>query len=333
MDAVTHGLASYALARAAFPRASSIIIVGAIFAGCAADIDSFSAQFGPAAFLNWHRTYLHSISAALFIAIVISAVLITVFRSKPLNDTPATIFLAVFGACLLHLAMDFCQNDAVSLFWPFRAHRYSADLLARFDLVILLLLLAGVLLPWLFGLVTEEIGAKSKAPRGRVGAAIALLLLVAYIGARFILHGNALALMQAHTYRGESPRKIAALAEPGSPLRWRGIAETERALHDVDVNLGLGSSFDLNAGIVSYKPENSPPLEAAQNTATVQHFLQAVRFPKASVEKTPDGYRVEIRDFTYQRNPASGLRVLAVVVTDANARLINQQFAWLPREK
>ena len=333
MDAVTHGLASYALTRAAFPRASSITIFGVIVAGCAADIDSFSTQFGPAAFLNWHRSYLHSVSAAFLIAIVISIVLIAVSHGKEHKDTPATICLAVYGACLLHLAMDFCQNDAVELLWPLRAHRYSADLLARFDLVILLLLLAGVLLPWLFGLVTEEIGAKSKAPRGRVGAAIALLLLVAYTGARFVLHANALALMEAHTYRGESPRKIAALAEPGSPLRWRGVAETERALHDVEVNLGPGSSFDPTAAIVSYKPENSPPLEAAQHTETVQRFVQAVRFPKASVEKTPGGYRVEIHDFTYQRNRASGLRVMAVVETDANARLINQQFAWLPREK
>src|SRR5262249_15662790 len=150
-------------------------------------VDMFSARFGPSAFLEWHRTYAHSLTVGFFIAMVISLVLIFILRRSQNRHSAPTIFFAALGASLLHVAMDFCQNDSVQVFWPFRTQRYSADLLTHFDLWILLILLAAVLLPKLFGLVTEEIGAKSKAPRGRVGATLALATVFIYIGGRFVL--------------------------------------------------------------------------------------------------------------------------------------------------
>lgn len=333
MDVVTHGLASYALTRAVFPRVSRVTMAGVIVAGMIADVDMFSARFGPSAFLKWHRTYAHSLTAAFFIAMVISLVLIFILRRSQNRDSAPTILFAALGASLLHVAMDFCQNDSVQVFWPFRTQRYSADLVSHFDLWILLLLLAGVLLPKLFGLVTEEIGAKSKAPRGRIGATLALAAVFAYVGTRFVLHGDALAMMESRTYRGELPRKVAALAEPDSPLRWHGVVETERALRDAEVNVGLGSRFDPEAGVVSYKPGMSPPLEAAQKTDVARRFLEAFRFPKASVEQTINGYRIEIRGFPYPRDDRSGLRVMTIVETDANALVTRQELTWDPLSK
>ena len=330
MDAVTHGLASYALARAVFPRASLVTLVGAILAGTIADVDGLSAQFGPAAYLAWQRTYMHSLAAAICIALIVTVGVLLALRHKAQREPAGEIFLLAAGASLLHVGMDILQNENVEALWPFRAQRYSADLLAHFDLWILLILLAGVLLPRLFALVTEEIGAKSRAPRGRVGAIIALAAVTMYAGARYVLHGNALGMMEAHTYRGEAARKLAAFAEPGSPLRWRGVVETERALRDLEVNLGAGASFDANAGFVSYKPEMSPALEAAQKTGVARRFVQAIQFPKANVEKTSAGYRVEIRDFVNQRDPRSGSRVMAVVETDPTGNVTSQELVWEP---
>ena len=73
MDVVTHGLASYALTRAVFPRVSAVTMAGVIVAGMIADVDMFSARFGPSAFLEWHRTYAHSLTVAFFIALVLSS--------------------------------------------------------------------------------------------------------------------------------------------------------------------------------------------------------------------------------------------------------------------
>jgi len=328
MDALTHGLASFAITRAVFPRASRVTLIAVVFAGVAADLDQFSAYAGPSAFLAWHRTASHSVVATLVIVTALSVAAWLFSKGKPAADSVQVVFLALLATSLLHVAMDLTQNEGVQLLWPFRIGRYSADWVAHFDLWILVILLSGALLPQLLALLTEEIGAKSKGPRGRIGAIIALLLVLAYVGARDVFHGNAVATMENRTYRGESPRRLAAFAESDSPLHWRGLVETERAFHELGLSLGPGSSFSPDAAVVSYKPESSPALEAARGTQSVRRFLQAAKFPKASVEKTQNGFRVEIRDLAEQRDARGGTRVMAIVETDGNAKVLDDELAW-----
>src|SRR5258707_14361267 len=123
------------------------------------------------------------------------------------------------------------------------------------------------------------------------------MILYAVLG--FFLRGNALAAMEARTHRGELSRKAAAFPASGSPFRWHGIVETERALHDLEVDVGPGASFDPDSGITSYKPEPSPALDAARDTAAARRFLQIARFPKATIEKTPAGFHVLLRAYPY----------------------------------
>lgn len=328
MDALTHGLASYSITRAAFPGASRATMGAAILAGSAANLDQLSGSVSPAAFLAWHRTVMHSIPGTLGMAIVFSLAAAIATRRKPSGDGFRRIIVAVLAACTLHVGTDLTQNESVELFWPFRARRYSADWVAHFDLWILLILLAGALLPQLLALVTEEIGAKSKAPRGRIGAILALAAVFIYIGARFILHGNAVAMMDARTYRGEPPRRVGAFAESDSLLHWHGIVETERAFYDLDLNLARGSSFNPDAAIVSYKPESSAPLDAARRTESVRRFLEAAKFPKATVEKTNTGYRIQLRDVAEQREAPSRPHVIAIVETDPSAKILSDELVW-----
>src|SRR6267142_6110636 len=233
MDPFTHGLASFAITRAVFPRVSRTTMIAAILAGSAADLDQLSEYASPSAFLDWHRTATHSLlgTALIVAAFVIAVSIIT--RRKANANCVRTVLVALFVAYSLHVAMDLTQNENVQLLWPFRSQHYSAEWVAHFDLWILLILLAGVLLPQLLALVTEEIGAKSKSPRGRLGAIIALAAIVIYVGGRAILHGNGVVMMEARTYRRELPRRVAALAESDSPFHWRGIVETERAFHEL----------------------------------------------------------------------------------------------------
>jgi membrane-bound metal-dependent hydrolase YbcI (DUF457 family) len=328
MDAFTHGLASYSITRALFPRASRATLIAAILAGSSANIDYISDGVGPSAFLNWHRTATHSVLGTLALTLVFAIGVASATRRRAKPDSFHVILLALLAACALHVAMDVTQNESVRLLWPFRAQRYSADWVAHFDLWILMILLAGALLPQLLALVTEEIGAKSKGPRGRIGAIIALLLVFGYIGARAVLHGNAVAMMEARTYRGELPRRVAAFAESDSPFHWRGLVETERAFYDLDLSVAPGSSFNPDSGVVSYKPQSSAPLEAARTTESVRRFLEAARFPKASVEKTNTGYRIQLRDLAEQREGRSGPYVIAIVETDASAKVLSDELAW-----
>lgn len=326
MDPVTHGLASYALTRAAFPRVSRTTLAGAVLAGTAADLDHLSPFMGPSAFLAGYRTFTHSITTAILLAAILTLAMVMLPEQK--RDPFKTILSLFLAASLLHAGMDLCQNETVQLLWPFRSQRYSLDSVAHLDLWILLLLLAGALLPLLLGLVTEEIGAKSKAPRGRVGAALALLAVCAYIGGRFVLRGNAVALLDSRTYRGELTRKVAAFAESDTPFHWHGIVETERALRDIDLDLTRASYFNPDSPVPTYKPEASPALEAARDTAAARRFLQAARFPKASVEKSETGYRIELREFSRSGSDRSEKQVIAVIETDANGKVLSEELAW-----
>jgi len=328
MDAFTHGLASYSVTRVAFPRASRWTVLPAILAGMTANLDQLSAYGGPSAFFEWYRAATHSVVGTLLIVVVFAVAVLLVSRQKPNADSFRTVVLALVSVCFLHLAMDLTQNESVQLLWPFRARRYSADWVAHFDLWILLILLAGVLLPQLLALVTEEIGAKSKAPRGRIGAIIALLAVMIYIGGRAILHGNGVAMMEARTYRGELLRRVAAFAESDSPFHWRGMVETERAFHELDLSLARGASFNPDAAVVYYKPESSATLDAARSTDSVRRLLAIAKFPKATVEKTNTGYHVQVRDLAEQRDARSGPRVIAIVQTDPNGKVLSNELAW-----
>src|SRR5271154_6570081 len=74
MNILTHGLASLALARAAWPRAPKQLWIVAITAGVIADIDSASAWWGAPAYLRWHWTYTHSLLASAVAAVMFATV-------------------------------------------------------------------------------------------------------------------------------------------------------------------------------------------------------------------------------------------------------------------
>jgi hypothetical protein len=302
-----------------------------IVAGTIADLDGQSAHFGPSAFLTLYRTYCHSLLAAVLFSLLVTVPFL--LRKAPSAEKQISrpvIFAAALSASVLHLLMDLSQSAGVELFWPFSSRRFALDWVAHLDLWVLGILLAGILLPTLSGLVTDEIGAKSKGPKGRVGATFALATMFLYFGARGVLHSNAVAIVQSRTYRGESPHRVAAVAEPGSPFRWHGIVETESALHEVEIQVGPAANFDPDSAQASYKPEPSPALEAARNTAVGRQFLQAARFPKASVEKTPDGFHIILRDFPYSREIRSDLRVQATVDSDLSGKVLAQELTWNP---
>ena len=331
MDPLTHALASYTLKRAAFPRLRRSATIAMLIAGTVADIDSLSKFAGPSAFLTFYRTYCHSLLAALLFSLLVTLPFL-LRRSAPTEKqiSPLHLFIAALAASVLHLLIDLCQSAGVELFWPFSTRRFALDWVAPLDLWILGILLAGIFLPALSGLVTEEIGAKSKGPRGKVGASLALATTMLYFVLRFVLHANALTTIESRTYRGESPRKAAAFPESASPFRWHGIVETESALHDFEMEVGPATSFEPDAAVTSYKPEPSPALDAARDSAVARRFLQVARFPKATVEKTPDGFHIILRAFPYSRDVSSGLRAHAQIDTDSSGKILSQEFAWDP---
>ena len=348
MDIVTHGLASLAVARGFFPRSGKLVIASAVLAGIFANIDWLSYYLGPETYLAWHHAYVHSILTAVLLAALIGALLPAVAKrksrasgggtqeeSKPrVRGVIVSSFAAPICTALLHVAADACQSSGVALFLPFSSRRFAADWLPRIDPWILTILVVTIAVPELLRLVSSEIGAKEKRPRGQMGAIVGLALILVYVGARAILHSNVLAMMNARTFHGETPRRVSAFPESLSVTTWEGIAETDSALNEIEVNLAASSTFDPDTSVRIFKPEASPALEAARNTGTAKRFLVTAQVPKASVEKTETGYVVVLRDLRYVTAGETQREVAARIELDLNYKVRSEELDWardLPR--
>jgi membrane-bound metal-dependent hydrolase YbcI (DUF457 family) len=329
MDVGTHVLASFALTRAAFPRAPRSVLPIALAAGVIADLDEISAVFGPVVYLNWHRTYTHSLLTAILLAALL-ALSYRFFAPQHLRSrfSSTAIFALTLLVQCLHLLLDVCQPDGVLLFWPFSTTRIAKDWLTFVDPVILAVLVAAILLPELFHLVSDEIGARDKKPRGQLSAVIALAAIALYIGARAILHSNAVAVLDSRTYHGELPRRVAAFPVSTSPFTWNGIVETESALHEITVSVAQSSSFNPDASVTIHKPEASPVLDTAGKDPLAIAFLSVARFPKATIEKTDTGYRVELQDLRYAAAGESKREVAALFELNLAGKIAHRELIW-----
>jgi membrane-bound metal-dependent hydrolase YbcI (DUF457 family) len=342
VDIVTHGLASFAIARGFFPRAGKATTACAVLAGTLANIDWLSYYFGPSAYLTWHKTYFHSVFTAVLVSVALVASLFAVSNGKNTagvdevsganNLAKGRIMAAAFAApllaYLLHIALDACQSSGVTVFWPFSSRRFAADWLPRIDPWILTILILCIAVPELLHLVGSEIGAKAKKPRGQAGAIVGLALMMIYIGARATLHSNVIALMEAHTFHGETSRRARAFPEALSLVTWNGVVETDSALNTIDVNVSSPDTFDADSSVRLFKPQPSPALDAARNTPVARRFLATAQIPKASLEKTEAGYTVILRDLRYAAADETQREVAAVINLDLANKVMSQELVW-----
>jgi len=341
VDIVTHGLASLAIARGFFPRAGKAAMTCTVLAGTIADVDWVSNYFGPSAYFAWHGTYAHSIFAVFVMLAAIPTVPVVrhfFHHEREIVASPriatgrmfwAAAVAASFCAALLHIAMDACQSGGFEIFWPFSSKRFAADWLPALDPWILTILILTIAVPELLRLVSSEIGAKEKKPRGQTGAIIGFVLIFAYVGVRATLHSNVLAMMNARTFHGETARRVSAFPEALSVLTWHGVAETESALNQMDVDVTAGSTFDPDTSTRVFKPQSSPVLDAARDTGTARRFLATAQIPKASVEKNETGYVVTLRDLAYAASGESQREVAARIELDLNNKVKSQELIWV----
>jgi membrane-bound metal-dependent hydrolase YbcI (DUF457 family) len=327
MDIATHALASLALARGVFPGRRWPVVVGIVCAGTLADVDLTTSAFGPAAYFAGRRTFTHSVIG--IVVVVAVAAWLARYLSKKEPPSLTSLLVPFAAATMLHIGLDLLQSQGVALLWPFWPTRFAADCLPGIDLWILAVLIAGLFIPELLRLITSEIGVKDRRPRGRNGAVIALALIVIYVGARAMLHADAAASLDPHTYKGESARKVAAFPDAISVFTWHGVVETQSLLCQVDVPVGLGKNFDPEAAECLHKPEFSGELDATQKTDVVRKYLRVEPFPRATVAKTQDGYEVVIRSMRDLAENEMRHGVAAEVVLDVRFGIVDEQFVWV----
>src|SRR5271167_3746299 len=191
MEPFTHFLTGACIGRAGLNRKTAYATLAAVLAAEAADIDIVWSLAGPVEELKHHRGITHTFLGAPFIAGSVVAViwighrlwmrrrrttdlLLQNPKAPPAPPHWGWLYLTALIAALSHLLLDWTNNYGLRPFFPFNPRWYMGSIVFIAEPVIWGLLLLALIMPWLFGLADQEIGAKRKRFRGRSWAIFAL---------------------------------------------------------------------------------------------------------------------------------------------------------------
>jgi inner membrane protein len=351
MEPVTHLLTGATLSRAGFNRRSALATVTMTLAAEAADIDVLAYFKGSAYGFIQHRGITHTFFAVpVLAALVVGAVALADalwqrLRRRGAPPSPQRrwgwLYLSACVAALSHLLLDFTNNYGLRPFYPFLRHWHAWDIVFIFDPLIFAVLVAALVLPWLFGLVDREIGvpesgARQSAPRGRAASIAALIFVVALWGVRDVEHRRAVAAMEAMEFRGEPAIRVAAFPTMANPFQWAGIAETSTAYVSLWVD-SLHSEADPGDRAESYyKPQPTEAAQAARNSDLGRAYLEWARFPLVEDEELQGPAPAHLVHFLDVRfiYPESRRRPLAAfVLLDSDLQPAEEGFESLKRQR
>jgi len=292
------------------------------------DIDVVSLIRGPLNYLEWHRSYTHTLAFAPLMALI--PPLILLYRVRISGWAYVFSLLGV----LSHLVLDWTNVYGIRMLLPFSARWLRLDITDVVDPWILLTLILAVGAPWFVKLISSEIASKTSPGPKRGWAWFALLVLLGYEAGRFTAHERALGVMGAHLYNptdtgtdnsdGTVARRLTAIPSRGNPWRWRGVVEGDGFVSIVPVD--LTADFDPRAGRVSYPAPESPVIEAAQRTFAFQVFGRFNQLPFWKTTRVADGTLVELIDLRFGTPEHPGFEARGVV--NAGGELRNPSFTF-----
>ena len=328
MDNVTHTLAGIAISQTGLNRKTRFCTLALVLASNVPDVDIITRVRGSAAYLQYHRGITHSFLGATALAVVLTVLIDLLGRqARPKPTAPPLNRKWLFLVCWIgvggHLLLDYTNAYGMRPLLPFSGRWYAWDIMPILDLMLWLLLAAGLGIPALLRLVSEEVGARKTSYRR--GAILALSGMVLLWGLRDFSHRRALAQLGSNNYGEESPLRYGAFPE-FSPFHWKGVVETESAFHILEVN-SLASTLDAERAEVLRKPEASPAIDVALKTHLGQVFMNFARFPWTQVEEDQDGYQVDVRDLRFGAGSSGGFE--ATIELDDRLRLRSESFNFM----
>ena len=311
MEPLTHFLTGACLGRAGFNRKTALATITMTFAAEAADIDMVCYLKGPIFGFAHHRGITHTLVGIPFVA---AAVLLFIWlleqvrrwwrkrrgteekrrqrlarKGLPAEINWRLLYLYAIIACVSHILLDFTNNYGVRPLEPFSYHWYSWDIVFIYEPLLYVVLVGGLVLPSLFRLINEEVGAKARGPRGRLGAVLGLIGELAVWGVRDFQHRRAVAALNARIYRGEDPVRASAFAYPLNPFRWYGLVETTDFFARMEVDSWQGEVDPGGRMEVRYKPEETPVTLAAKRSHLGRVYLDWAQYPVLEIEPIPSG--------------------------------------------
>ena len=302
------------MARCGFNRKTALATLTMVLAAEAADVDVVWGLKNSIAGLQHHRGITHSFVGVPFVAAGVLGFVYLLHRWRSLRRARnpkasgtrlpvrwGYLYFCAVLAALSHLLLDYSTAYGIRLFEPFNFRWYSWDIMFIVDPLMLIVLTAGLVLPALFSLISQEIGEHKKGPRGR-GAAIAALVCVVLIwGVRDFQHRRALSALDSFLYQGAQPERVAAYPYMIDLFSWHGVVETSDLFETVPVN-SLTPEVKTEEEILYYKPPETNVTRAAKAAYFGQVYLDWAVFPYVRQQKLTEetgAFLVNFQDLRY----------------------------------
>jgi inner membrane protein len=298
MDPITHGFAGATIYNLGFRRKAAIWVL--LLSSIAPDFDYITRFWGTDIFLRYHRGITHGILALFVVPIIIG--LIFGYRKGFLYYS----FIAFLGYAA-HLFMDLTTQYGTRILSPLDWQQYSLDLMFIIDPYVTIGLLLSVIL------------CKANKKRSTAIALITVVLLIAYTGGRYYLHGKTKEFlrerMDANTYT------VCPL--PNDFLRWWFIAKSGNK-----INVGFADLFTQRVCVqetywMLYKDMF---IDRSKETRVVKNFLYFAKYPYAEVRREVGKTTVVWHELAYSF--MAGDHFVAKVVFDKDGKLLNSSFKF-----
>jgi inner membrane protein len=298
MDPITHGLAGATIFNLGFRRKAAIWVL--LLSSIAPDFDYITRFWGTDIFLRYHRGITHGILALFVVPIIIG--LIFGYRKGFLYYS----FLAFLGYAA-HLFLDLTTQYGTRILSPLDWQQYSLDLMFIIDPYVTIGLLLAVIL------------CKANKKRSTAIALITLVLLIAYTGGRYYLHGKTKEFlrerMDANTYT------VCPL--PNDFLRWWFIAKSGK-----EIKVGFADLFTQRVCVQEtyWMLDKDMFIDRSKETRVVKNFLYFAKYPYAEVRREVGKTIVVWHELAYSFN--AGDHFVAKIVFDKDGKLLNSSFKF-----
>jgi len=288
MEPVTHFMTGAVLSRSGFNRKAAYATLAMTLSAEAPDLDVLWSLKGPIAGFQHHRGWTHSFLGIPFEALVVVAVIWLIhrwrLRRNPALTTAAPIswlrlyFFSVIGF-LSHILLDWTNNYGVRPFAPFNPRWYAGSFVFIFEPLLFLALLAALVAPALFGLISSEVGARRPAFRGRSWAIGTLFFIVALWSFRYYERNRAIDLARSAEDHPEQIERATANPYPFNPFRWQTVTDLPLLYRVSTVNTWTDTVSSSPQNDIFYKPASTLDVLEAKRSWLGHAYLDWSQWP------------------------------------------------------
>jgi inner membrane protein len=293
------------------PRGTAMMVLAAN----APDADAFVWFTGTLRYIEYHRTYTHTLTFLPLVALLPMLLVRAKFSWRS--------YVASMIGVLSHLLLDWTNTYGIPLAMPFSNHRFRLDINNIIDVWILAILLVAIAAPALSRLVSGEIGERKSAAPRRAWAWVALAGVLAFEGFRIVTHARAVEVMSARLYQGAPPNRVIAIPNSFNPFTWKGVIEGANFAIILPVN--LRADYDPAAGRLYRAPAPVPGMAAALRTHPFEVFSRWSQVPFWRVTPVGEDLRLELIDLRFGTPDNPGFAGVSALV-DRSGNVLSSGF-------